>query len=708
MKSTNSPGAKAIQYLQLKPHDIRLISIAPSKKSTITCKVRYESLDQLPQYVAISYAWGDASDKKHIYLDGIYHEISASLFGALKALRRKKKKVLIWADALCINQQDNVEKSKQIKLMTRIYAKAKSVAIWLGPKADNSRSAIALLKDINDRSKSGELSKSWICSTKNENKIAAVEVFNASNRVVYCGSGKISWQVLLKASSLLHYYQSDLSAYFARISPDHHIQALSDAGPRSLLDRREVHDGEEALLDVLIRCRRKFSEKPQDKVFGLLGVLPKSVRKNFPVDYSDSVKEVFTDVVEFLISATGSLDVICESIHSPPHSDPFNLPSWVPDWSHIPLMKSLRSSHGFSASEDKKARYKFGNRRNELQISAVYLDTVKRFGVSVGTKCSTADYLMAFFHWRALLVEEFGEITESKESRRKHEEFCRTLNLDQATPSALSDEWMLDCYHVFSSLIRERLPFLRIDPELQCFINADTIIPPDDRRQFLKDYFGEHMMGRAFCITDGGLMGMGSGALMPGDEIVVPFGCRTPVILRADPLYPSKYKLIGDIYVDKYMHGRAMDLYRSNPYRREDIDDENAEAMKDTNKVTNGKKSTWKNRYPSDGQQGGATTKAEGQAGSKDQGKPAFEKLAEAQAQWNENSVSRNSATIRENQKATKDTAQGLLAARIGQLKADIRLLEEKLGITNGSGNTLAQATEYLMQGGSLRRQPHQ
>jgi hypothetical protein len=41
-------------------------------------------------------------------------------------------------DALCINQEDNVEKGEQVQLMKAIYQGAKSVVAWLGPAADES------------------------------------------------------------------------------------------------------------------------------------------------------------------------------------------------------------------------------------------------------------------------------------------------------------------------------------------------------------------------------------------------------------------------------------------------------------------------------------------------------------------------------------------------------------------------------------------
>ncbi|KKY28420.1 putative ankyrin and het domain protein [Phaeomoniella chlamydospora] len=47
----------------------------------------------------------------------------------------------IWVDAICINQEDNIEKSAQVALMGKIYQSAKSVTVWLGrERQDNSDS----------------------------------------------------------------------------------------------------------------------------------------------------------------------------------------------------------------------------------------------------------------------------------------------------------------------------------------------------------------------------------------------------------------------------------------------------------------------------------------------------------------------------------------------------------------------------------------
>ncbi|KAK9414347.1 putative Heterokaryon incompatibility domain-containing protein [Seiridium unicorne] len=563
--------------------------------AAIKCTIAQFPIAEAPTYVALSYAWGDADDKSPVQIDGVKLFIATSLYGALSAIREKGNDVLVWADALCIDQENPVEKSDQIKLMTSIYAKAVSVAIWLGPEADSSESAMEFLKDLQVRSMSEQQIRSLISSPESQRDLAAVatlfsrsywtrvwvvqEVVNASRINVYCGSKKLPWHVLKTASDIFWQYKKDIDHQFSKTSARHrrysalpnsqtHAHALVYEGPNGLLDRRILQTGkEEVLLHVLRACRRKQAGEARDKVFALLGVLPESIRKDIPVDYKSSVKEIFTNVVDYLLYTTDSLDVICESVHFPQHFSSYNLPSWVPDWSHNPETTSLSQSYSFSAAGKTIAQWKFidTHLRNELEISAIYLDTIKYHGFPVGTLCTLADYLMSFLHWRALLIHTFGRSAEGASSKAAHEAFCRTLNLSQ-TPLEWrqhTDEWMQACYHVFASLLKERLPYLAIDSELEACAAPHTGIERENRRQFLQTHFGKYMMGRSFCITERKHMGMGSGFMLPEDIIVVPLGCRTPIILRQEGITPRRYRFIGDIYVDKYMDGRALEMYRS-------------------------------------------------------------------------------------------------------------------------------------------------
>ncbi|KUJ09026.1 uncharacterized protein LY89DRAFT_598914, partial [Mollisia scopiformis] len=83
-------------------------------------------------YTAISYTWGDASLLKMIWINGVPLEITTNLFEALLHVRDTKRQLRIWADAICINQHDDEEKSFQVGMMGRIYATAHHTVIYVG------------------------------------------------------------------------------------------------------------------------------------------------------------------------------------------------------------------------------------------------------------------------------------------------------------------------------------------------------------------------------------------------------------------------------------------------------------------------------------------------------------------------------------------------------------------------------------------------
>jgi len=73
------------------------------------------------------------------------------LNSALKRLRLQDKTRTLWADALCINQTDNEEKSRQVRLMAQIYGKAARVLAYLGDDADGSERAQLLIERMASR-----------------------------------------------------------------------------------------------------------------------------------------------------------------------------------------------------------------------------------------------------------------------------------------------------------------------------------------------------------------------------------------------------------------------------------------------------------------------------------------------------------------------------------------------------------------------------
>ncbi|KAF2108132.1 heterokaryon incompatibility protein-domain-containing protein, partial [Lophiotrema nucula] len=84
------------------------------------------------EYEALSYAWGTSLVPHKIIVDGAPFYVTSNLYSALYELRQMERDRIIWIDAVCINQSDNIEKSTQVQMMRSIYSKASKTIVWLG------------------------------------------------------------------------------------------------------------------------------------------------------------------------------------------------------------------------------------------------------------------------------------------------------------------------------------------------------------------------------------------------------------------------------------------------------------------------------------------------------------------------------------------------------------------------------------------------
>ena len=126
------------KYGAYKPIDfskkvIRLIELSRSiEPDSLACKFLYKSLDDKPEYNALSYYWGAPSVLGAIRLDGEVVYIRQNLRRFLESLTARLSTTIIWLDALCINQEDVEERNWQVSLMQDIYESAQNVYAWLG------------------------------------------------------------------------------------------------------------------------------------------------------------------------------------------------------------------------------------------------------------------------------------------------------------------------------------------------------------------------------------------------------------------------------------------------------------------------------------------------------------------------------------------------------------------------------------------------
>ena len=132
-KSPKTASTKAYVYETLLPEQIRLLVLSPGEDNDpLRGNLEVWDIADEPKYKAISYAWGTPMFTRTLDLPQRHLAITESLLGALKCFRSATEPLRLWADAICIDQNNTVEKNQQVYRMHEIYEQAEEVLAWLG------------------------------------------------------------------------------------------------------------------------------------------------------------------------------------------------------------------------------------------------------------------------------------------------------------------------------------------------------------------------------------------------------------------------------------------------------------------------------------------------------------------------------------------------------------------------------------------------
>ena len=138
----------------LKETDIRLLELLPGTPGMpLSAHTHIVSLASAPPYYAMSYVWGNPDVVETISLgDDSFNRvrITSNLHAALCEIRRPSVPRLLWVDALCIDQDNVVEKGWAVQKMGTIFGTAIEVIIWLGEATEHSKFGLQTLQYIAD------------------------------------------------------------------------------------------------------------------------------------------------------------------------------------------------------------------------------------------------------------------------------------------------------------------------------------------------------------------------------------------------------------------------------------------------------------------------------------------------------------------------------------------------------------------------------
>ncbi|KAK5651183.1 hypothetical protein OQA88_12731 [Cercophora sp. LCS_1] len=325
-------------------------------------------------YQALSYTWGDVSARVPITLNGKRFLVTENLFAALRQLHQSDEPLVLWIDAICINQDDAAEKAHQVARMNAIYEGSLRVIAWLGPAADDSDLAIRKLQRMGRLWEIRTTSEIWPAILRQaryemvgdgpfdpdlphllaikrllhrpwwERAWIIQEATSSAETFFLCGNVLLERTVLHGAIVII--------TEIAIENPRYRLVAESLSSAASAILNLTLVKGQiQDALAVVSMAREFKATDPRDKIYALISMLRNRdlLSRLIPM-YSVCTRETYVDFARHLVNESPfglQLDVVghCGRNLRSSAWDDLRLPSWTPDWrgetGHTPFRKLL-------------------------------------------------------------------------------------------------------------------------------------------------------------------------------------------------------------------------------------------------------------------------------------------------------------------------------------------------------------------------------
>ncbi|KAK2754451.1 heterokaryon incompatibility protein [Colletotrichum kahawae] len=355
-----SGAVKTFSYKPLSGTQIRLLRIK-SANGRVRCQLRTVYLSECPRYHALSYVWGNHMDAQVAEVNGAPFLITYNLYEALKTFRDLPPNGLLsapfwlWVDAICINQNDTSEKSRQIPRLGDIYSAADRVIIWLSSYIGWTSFEEQM---IHQGLFCPQGNTQWLFYGVGNKSSLTKKEFTELSLLLELFTGHMwfrrTWTVqeavlARKSPVFLHIFEHSIGTatldllhgmarktkYFgkSRILQQWATMRKWARDPHRSADL-EVRDPGSMILILLIYTRMRTSSIPHDRIYGLYCLL-QVMNTRFPdfqppvVDYSLPYGQVCTDITRLIIEHTRNSNIITTA--SVGHRVP-GAPTWVSDF----------------------------------------------------------------------------------------------------------------------------------------------------------------------------------------------------------------------------------------------------------------------------------------------------------------------------------------------------------------------------------------
>ncbi|KAJ3570586.1 hypothetical protein NPX13_g5680 [Xylaria arbuscula] len=519
-------------YRPLTDGHIRLLELFPGETlDDLRGTLHHVPLTHTRPYQAISYAWGFAIRPFVLKTREGVIGITASLCLGLRRLRQKKSPTLIWADAICINQNDVKEKNEQVRLMPEIFKTAERVSVWTGPEANGSSTAIdclwrmamsvqvgyiqmlrvpeesAVWDSINSFFKRPWFQRAWIVQ----------EMVLAREVILMCGRESIEWNDLYVAAKVC-FQKSQTSSISVMRHIGRNVSAVLSLGDLRL----SYHHGEggdcRRLLTLFDRFHHCKATLQRDKLFALLGLANDAEDPMLNPDYASPLHDI---VGSTWTSTPGGFAACTSSLAQ----------AWV-----SPDDMSILIAKGYVFDSIEKVS-------NTSYAKAGCLSYLKELSDMITEHPSypTGESL-AELKWKIPiggLVEARSPTGEEVDFRAAYQALTEYLELGEHQA-----DW------------RTEIMQIRALGKVKHFL-----FRPEELRKLLWPYlrtaveFAERFVDARACRTRLGYVGIVPGIALPGDTVAMVCGSAVPFVIRESEKRAGHYILLGESYVHGIMHG---------------------------------------------------------------------------------------------------------------------------------------------------------
>jgi hypothetical protein len=560
---TNCDGPYVYEPLPSNEH-FRYLALEPgSGDELLRCSLHTCEIGKAT-FEALSYVWGSETRNRRIYCDGYTIDITENLCEALQRLRNPTDVRELWADSICINQENLEEKSQQVAIMGQIYSRASRVLIYLGPDPAGHGPKVAalltdvggflqdemtkmeqvdwnafpswqyyanhpLLKDERWRSVRGLLEQQWF-----ERGWVVREAGLARQGLIVWGNSRISWQTFMRTATWIWGKLESLPGLpmgyvYRRLCG--HMEAYMDrhnSTLRVLISQSNWTPS--TLLDYLGAGRSLHFKDRRDNIYAFLDLAVKpTVGFRTSPDYTKPQDEVFKMFAIQYLSATGDQTMLSYVVHDT-KSLQSKLPTWVPRWNALEPGLNDEFCHAFTV-RSRKAEIPMKlevHYESFLKIRGTPLDAVGFASQTLYESATTPELILQLWQkvqvalprWKTAVSNRFYEFVETLS-------WDGFINLDEK-----------ELQHYMEAYAQG--------------LNSDEVVSLEDFN-YVQPFIASRSNAKRFMITESGSFGLVPAIAQEGDIIVRLYGSRSlpkdlVYLLRATEK-SFQYRFIGPAYL---------------------------------------------------------------------------------------------------------------------------------------------------------------